>query len=750
MTFESFRLFYASAMSSTAIEAQPESAPRVRPPWLPVWSRPAALRAIRATVVVPGLFAISYKVIGDLQVATFAAFGGFATLVMAGFGGTKRDKLIAHLGLAVAGSILLMIGTAVNSSTLLAAIVTVVVGFAVLFAGIAGPNAAAGVTAAMLAYVLPAASPGTISMIPARLEGWWLASVAGTVAVLVLSPRPPGDRLRSAAKKCAGALADQLDAARQGTLTPAHRIASIDAKHELMTAFTTTPYRPTGLTTTDQALDSLVGLLEWCTSVINDSLSEYEDLRQVAQVERDLLAATATGLRDIAALLDGDPAVPDLDRLERCLAESVSYLQTLPSSDDGYGEAVHLSFHARTAAFATRTAVTNALITARRADREAIVEQRRNWYGRLPAAPQTQSRMGALVGVGGVALRHASLRSVWFVNSIRGAVALAAAITVADLTGVQHGFWVVLGTLSVLRTNATSTGSTALRAMIGVAAGFLIGAVLILAIGTSSAALWVALPIAVLVASYAPGTAPFAVGQAAFTVVVSVLYNLLVPVGWKVGVLRIEDVAIGCAVSLVVGLVFWPRGAAGVVGDDLSDAFKQGGAYLSHAAHWALGLRHDAPEPSRTVTAGIRLDEALRGFLSEQGAKRIPKEDLWRLVGGATRLRLTAHSLAGLPSPVVDPDPARSELGDQAEQLATWFGQVAAQVGRPNRQAVALPDPPTFDSAYLNGADYAEHARNLSCALWVEQHLRHITPHLCDLVGPVGEVAKQRQAPWWR
>ena len=41
----------------------------------------------------------------------------------------------------------------------------------------------------------------------------------------------------------------------------------------------------------------------------------------------------------------------------------------------------------------------------------------------------------------------------------------------ADISGVQHGFWVVLGTLSVLRTNAASTESTALRALGGTLLG---------------------------------------------------------------------------------------------------------------------------------------------------------------------------------------------------------------------------------------------------------------------------------------
>src|SRR5947207_8807121 len=124
----------------------------------------------------PALFAITSTVVGDLQMATFAAFGAFATLVLAAFGGTRRDKLVAHTGLAVAGSALLVIGTAVSSNTAVAAAVTVPVVFCVLFAGIAGPNAVSGATALLLAYVLPAASPGTIGMIPSRLAGWWLAS----------------------------------------------------------------------------------------------------------------------------------------------------------------------------------------------------------------------------------------------------------------------------------------------------------------------------------------------------------------------------------------------------------------------------------------------------------------------------------------------------------------------------------------------------------------------------------------------
>src|SRR5215469_10803830 len=180
------------------------------------------------------------------------------------------------------------------------------------------------------------------------------------------------------------------------------------------------------------------------------------------------------------------------------------------------------------------------------------------------------------------------MRSVWFRNSLRGAIALAAAVAVAKVTDLQHAFWVVLGTLSVLRTSAAATGATAMRALSGTIVGFAIGGALLVGIGTSPAALWIVFPPAVLVAAYTPGTAPFAAGQAAFTVTVVVLFNLLVPAGWRVGLLRVEDVALGCAVSLVVGLVAWPRGASGIVGDDLADAFRAGAEYLRQAVNWAL------------------------------------------------------------------------------------------------------------------------------------------------------------------
>jgi uncharacterized membrane protein YccC len=693
----------------------------------PVWSKPAAYRAVRATLVIPSLFALTDVVIGNLQMATFAAFGGFATLVLATFGGSRRDKLVAHLCLGVVGSVLLVIGTAITSTTALAVVVTIPVVFCVLFAGLAGPNAASGGTAALLAFVLPAASPGTISMIPSRLAGWWLATIAGTIAVLALSPPAESDRLRTAAADCATALADQLDAALAGEDCDRPAEAAMASKHALMAVFASTPYRPTGLAEADQALDNVVEALEWCTALVADMLREGTDLATVNAVDRDLVREGAGILRDVATGLLGGAVHVDLDHFDRLQQASAARVAALRRDQSCTEREAHISFHSRMVAAAVRNAALNALVAAG--------ESR-------PAA--SSPKWASLRTAGRRAGGYASLRSVWFLNSARGAVALAAAVAVADVVHVQHGFWVVLGTLSVLRTSAASTGATALRAIVGTAAGFFIGGALILIIGHNTAALWATLPIAVLVAAYAPGTAPFAVGQAAFTVTISVLYNILVPVGWQLGVLRIEDVAIGAAVSAAVGILFWPRGVSAIVARDLADAFHNGGVYLVQATAWAVGSRPLPPDAGQAASnAALRLDDALRGFLAEQGTKHVAKEHVWRLVGATMRLRLTAQSLSSLPPPDSETDPDRRALVEEATRLAGWYDGVASDLGTPSvtaarELAISITgehDPVRPLGGYL---------------LWVRHHLDHIRQHLADLVEPVTAVAQGRAVPWWR
>jgi uncharacterized membrane protein YccC len=779
----------ATAPAPPGIPAKPAT----RPWWKPVWSVPAAMRAVRATIVIPSLFAITSKVVGDPQMALFATFGGFATLVVTTFSGSPMDKVRSHLGLAIAGSAALVIGTLVSGTTWLAAVITVPVVFAIFFAGVLGPTPAAASTAILFAYVLPVASAGGASTIGSRLEGWWLASAAATIAVLLLAPKSPGDRIRAAASALAAEIGRRVAAAANGEASDSADMRA--AKDRMRAVFTAAPYRPTGLASADQALATLVQLLDWSAAQVADAFDGHIKMTEACPADRELLRLAAGVYADVATLLSpggatprtprdmpdgmgrgpgegsisGMPSGPDviaaLEELEQARAAATAHLRDLSAAEaaDERVAAAH-AVHAQAIAIAARSAAAEALIAIGRGAPAALDAERRKWYG-----------VPAVTAAAEVVMRHASVRSVWFANSLRGAVALAIAVAVADLSSVQHGFWVVLGTLSVLRSNAAGTGATALRALAGTVAGFVVGAALLEGIGTGQTAMWVAFPLAILVAAYAPGTAPFTVGQGAFTIVIVVLFNLLVPVGWKVGLLRVEDVAIGCAVSAAVGVLFWPRGAAALVGDDLADAFRRGAGYLMQAVDWALSERTVPPDAvEAAVAAGVRLDDALRGFLAEQGTKRASKEDLWMLVSATQRLRLTASSLAGLrhmpPPGVVDGPaclplegadlytgtPACAGLRTAALALAGFYGQVATELGHPGRDEPALlPPPPLTGPAVPRAAAGAEAPPDESHRphphlLWVQEHLHHLSQSAQMISEPTLHVAQARRRPWWR
>ncbi len=148
-------------------------------------------------------------------------------------------------------------------------------------------------------------------------------------------------------------------------------------------------------------------------------------------------------------------------------------------------------------------------------------------------------------------------------------------------------------------------------------------------IGTNTTLLWFLLPLAILLAGVAPAAISFAAGQAAFTLTLVFLYNIIQPAGWKVGLLRVEDIAIGCAVSLLVGLLFWPRGAGAALRRALAEAYSESAGYLAGAVDFGM-RRCDASaqplaapqeEAARAAAAARRLDDTFRSYLAERGAK---------------------------------------------------------------------------------------------------------------------------------
>ena len=345
-------------------------------------------------------------------------------------------------------------------------------------------------------------------------------------------------------------------------------------------------------------------------------------------------------------------------------------------------------------------------LIARTVELTAAAERRswrERWLGRQPAGvPGTLSAARERI------TSYLEPHSVWLHNSLRGAAGLGLAVLAARLTGVQHSFWVVLGALSVLRSNALNTGQDAVRAILGTVAGFIVGAALLAGIGTNTTLLWFLLPLAVFLAGVAPAVISFAGGQAAFTLTLVILFNILQPAGWRVGLVRIEDVALGVSVSLVVGVLFWPRGAAPALRQALAQAYADGAGYLASTVRSGTS-RGDPSTPAlpalandaaRAAAASRRLDDAFRTYLAERGAKPFPLADVARLVTGVAGLRLEADAVLDLwrgddGQAGGDVAAARHEILGMADRVTSWYDALATALITGGE----LPQPLAHDKA---------------------------------------------------
>lgn len=671
----------------------------------------------------PALFAVGDKVIGNPTISYFLAFGSFAMLLLVDFGGPPADRLRAQALLGVACAVLICLGTLVSRSTAAAVALMFVVGFVVLFAGVVSSVLAGATTALLLSFILPVTIPGSAAQIPDRVAGWGLAAFVSLFAVTLLWPARQFNPVRAPAIGACRALAVRLRAEiawvrsdggpEARAVYEAAVAAAQDSVEALHRMFFATPYRPTGLTTEARAVIRLVDELRWLDRVVLRSAPRTHPRRPDPSICALKLSAAAT-LEQAAALLETPRrSTQSLLKARRALHESLVALESAttqspparaearagdPDATRQVVSALDPSFRAQELSFVVDQIAANVEFAAAAAQR--------TWLDRL-AGRQPAGFTGTITSLRERALAHAELSSSWLHNSLRGSIGLALAVLVENVTSVQHGFWVVFGTLAVLRSNALSTGQSVLRGLLGTTAGFIVGGALVALIGTNTALLWALLPIVVLCAGLAPAAISFAAGQAAFTLTLLVLFNLLIPTGWKIGLVRVEDVAIGGAVSLAVGLLFWPRGAAAELGRALSRAYRDSVRYLADAVAYGVGRcdaagPHSPPPQAQALQAAAsarRLDDTFRGYLAERGAKRVALADVTSLVTGVAGVRLAADAVLDLwngdGTNGGERAGARRELLAAAENMTDWYDRFAASL----TGAGPVPDPLPADQA---------------------------------------------------
>jgi uncharacterized membrane protein YccC len=645
----------------------------------------ALRRALRAAIVVPIAAAVSFAIGGGSQTPLFTIFGSVALLIMVDFPGNRPARALAYCGLGFNGAVLITLGTLVAPHPWLSVAMMFVLGVAVTFAGVLSEIVAAGQRATLLMFVLPACTP--VGPVPERLLGWLIALAICVPAALFLFPPRHHDELRAHAARVCNRLADRLEGTASGREVT-------KAMNALDATFLGADYRPVALTAGSRALVRVVDDLGWLSDRITDDTGRLlEAMKEPAvRVLRD--SAAVLRLPSVAERAVRSADLRDALTELRVIAqgryrEDITELLGEPSDEAAVAVGRRL--------LNRRTIAATIAVTGRIIRNAAAADARPVWarvLGRqLPDTGAADWVMPETVAVAAITKGFLAARAVVLRNSVRTGLGLALAVAVTHVFPVQHGFWVVLGAMSVLRSSALTTGTRVLRAVAGTAVGFVLGAVVIEVLGVDPVVLWTLLPIVAFGSAYVPEVASFVAGQAAFTMMVLINFNLIVPMGWQVGLIRVEDVVVGAVVGIVVSVLLWPRGATAAVSKAIEEARAVGATFLTEAVlrvtrgasedatDRVIALSRDALEASRTV------DDAVRQYLSENGGTTNLRAPVVRAANRAIRLRAAAELIADVVPPPLGVHPrTREVLEAHAEAIC------ARLIADPGRELQPISD----------------------------------------------------------
>lgn len=629
---------------------------------------------MRAAIFVPLAFGVTGILSNGSDADLFACFGAFAMLVLVDFSGPFRARMIAYVWLFIFGLAAISIATLASDYTLISVVLAAVTSFGIIFSGVFNGYFAAAQNGAILLIVLPLMVPGGADAIPDRLFGWTIASALAIFAVAFVWPTPWTRALhKSAARTCRALAAAALAPADKEVLDKAGN-AVIDYRN----TYVGKPNRPTGAAGPSAAVAGLVDELGWFLLLLKvpPRIDEEELLRDPST--GPTLAACARALEYTAERLEGNRREGGPAHLEKVREELLVEIRGEIEGDETDVAKVSADVNK---VFWLRRLCTSAMAIGDLGVRDL------DWSepeGVLGSRVEGVSDATGLVVHGAEAAtrlvaEQAEYHSVWLRRGLRGAIGIGLAVFVAEATDAQNAFWVVLGTLSVLRTTSLGTRASAWSALLGTLVGIFIGAGLIVLAGTDLFVLWIMMPLAVLAAAYASKAVSFAAGQAGFSILVMVLFNLIEPIGWQIGLVRIEDVLMGCAVSLVVGALFWPTGTKRLIRNSLAatlDAASRLQAKRAHAVTDGLAIDANDVEQRDTEAKMARLDAAIRQHIAESGPARLNSENLAAIAAVCARLRHSAESAEFMSHShfyAASPEDKRAAIHGQIDLLRGWY-----------------------------------------------------------------------------
>ena len=627
---------------------------------------------------------------GDSVLATYALFSAIGFGLFAQLPGRAGERARTVLAALPAGAALVALGSVLAVSTWTAAAGMLVIGFVVAFAGVGGPRLIGLGNALQLFYIVASFPPTQLSTLPSRLAGVAIGVLLLAIAEVTLWPDPAPvryeQRLEGAADSVAAFL--ERDAEVLARTAPARtgqdgangelarrRTKAFRAIEQVRIVEVPPTQRPTSASERDRALRDGAGALRQILAQAQRLPTEPGGVDGHRGDVARLLHRCATTIRDAGRTVTmGSPAVgfaeldADVARFEASRARGANLDVEAIRLDAIMQVAVE---DVRTFATAARVAVGLPIRSVRKPAGEG---PELFWYASSNRLELYWQRFKV----------HLTAGSVYFQEALRIAVALAAARVVAGTLNLEHGFWVLLATLTIMRSSAADTRTTLRPALIGTIAG-VVATGLLLAVAHGPEVYVPLLPIAMALA-FAVGPL-FGLGwrQATITVLFTLVFAQLSPANWRLAGVRLENVLIGGGVGVLTGVLLWPRGGGGQLRRDAADYLERGAVAIEETVSTltAAGRR-----------AGLALDAAHRAmilvdasFCQYHAERRDPKMSFadWQAAVAAGHLIVRgAQALLRRTSPgclAAWPD-AAALLTESARRLRCGYADLAEGLRR--------------------------------------------------------------------
>jgi len=151
--------------------------------------------------------------------------------------------------------------------------------------------------------------------------------------------------------------------------------------------------------------------------------------------------------------------------------------------------------------------------------------------------------------------RHLTPQSALFRHAIRMSVVLCVGYAFIQLTGMQHGYWILLTSLFVCQPNYNATRRRLALRIVGTLAGILVGLPILYFVPSVEGQLILIVISGVLF--FAFRTVQYAHATMFITLLVLLCFNLLGE-GFEVAAPRVYDTLLGCAIAWAAVTFIWP------------------------------------------------------------------------------------------------------------------------------------------------------------------------------------------------